>query len=259
MINERFHHVAELSRGVINALAGEAALFVFVALAGCSLHEDKATSEPWVTSFPPRTTIAVAPALNFSGCSTFDPVKVADLMASELSTVPGVGVVSVNRVLAVLAEQGVDQIQSPQHALDICDRLGADRILVFAICEYDAYTPVVGIAAQLYGKQSAEPELDPVTMMRSARPFAIGPDRGTHPVAQVQRTFNARHDAIRQAVEDYASARSAEGKPYGWKKYIASQQLYMRFCCFRMVQDLLEQQGQYATVTQAVAVEEFSR
>lgn len=258
MIEQRFHHVAGTSRGVANAIAAGVALSVLGAFAGCS-HDDKVARESWITSFPPRMTVAVAPALNFSGCSTFDPVKVADLMASELSTVPGVGVVGVSRVLAVLAEQGVDQIQSPLHALEVCDRLGADRILVFAICEYDAYTPVVGIAAQMYGKHAAEPQIDPLSITRNARPFAIGPERGTHPLAQVQRTFNARHDAIREAVQEYAEARSAEGQPYGWKKYLASQQLYMRFCCFRMVQDLLEQQGQCTTVAHAVAVEEFSR
>ena len=100
--------------------------------------------------------VAVAPALNHSGSAEFDPAKVGDLMASELSGLEGVKVVGVSRVLAVLAEQGDVRIRSPEHALEVCERLGVDLILVFAVTEYDAYTPVVGLAAQLYGPWKAE-------------------------------------------------------------------------------------------------------
>jgi hypothetical protein len=59
--------------------------------------------------------VAVAPALNFSGSPAFDPVKVADLMASELAGIPGVGVIGVSRVLAVMRDQGVEHGAMPNH------------------------------------------------------------------------------------------------------------------------------------------------
>ena len=91
---------------------------------GCSQSQERLDGE-WVASQPPDTVIAVAPALNFSGNAQFDPVQVADLMASELSELPQIGVIGVSRVLAVLAEQGVERIQSPEHALQVCENLGA--------------------------------------------------------------------------------------------------------------------------------------
>ncbi|HOW73498.1 MAG TPA: hypothetical protein PKY77_23095 [Phycisphaerae bacterium] len=210
------------------------------AAAACSESRNRHNVE-W-SSAPPDRTIAVAPALNFSGSADFDPVKVADIMASELSESPGIGVIGVNRVLAVLAEQSVDRIQSPEHALQVCDRLGADAILVFALIEYDAYTPVVGIAAQMYTRQATGRQLDPVAASRMARPFDYSlSDRGARPSAEIQRVFNAEHGDVQQEVKEYSDSRTANKSPYGWKKYLRSQQWYLRFCCSRVCRDLNQQ------------------
>jgi hypothetical protein len=218
--------------------------------AGCS--QAKKPLGGWA-AITPNTAIAVAPALNFSGSADFDPVKVADAFASELSQVPGVAVIGVNRVLAVLAEQGANRIQSPEHALAVCDRLGADAIMVFAVTEYDAYTPVVGIAAQMYGRQTQGPQTDAVATSRMARPFPVPEARESlRPWAQSQRTFDARHEIVRDALEEYAKSRNAGDGPYGWKKYVASQEWYLRFCCHTVCQDLLEQSGRMPVSTVAL-------
>ena len=220
---------------------------------GCSNHGRKDFQR---VSFAPVTTVAVAPAMNFSGSTVFDPQQVADWMASELGSVPGIGVVGVNRVLAVLADEGLDRIQSPEHAVEICSRLGTDRILVFAVTEYDPYTPVVGIAAQMYGQQSAEPMLDPVATSRMARPFRIGRQDQHRPWAQSQRTFNGVHEAVHHELRDYAATRVEDDSPYGWKKYLASQELYLRFCCFSVARELMQQQVTDISVVQTAASQE---
>ncbi len=209
-------------------------------------------------SYEPATLVAVAPALNFTGADEFDPVAVADLMSSEMSSIPGLGVIGPNRVMAILVEQGARRIQSPEHALQIAERVGAESILVFAITEYDAYTPVVGLAAQLYAKQPGAPYLDPVAASRMARPFPV-PDRQDTliPVAQVQRVFNAEHDDIRRDVKTYAKSREAKDSPYGWEKYLKSQQLYLRFCCYAVADELMQQQGRGAVMALAADAEEY--
>lgn len=208
---------------------------------GCSQSQERLDSE-WAASQPPNTVIAVAPALNFSGSAQFDPIHVADLMASELSELAGIGVIGVSRVLAVLAEQGVERIQSPEHALQVCERLGADAIVVFAVTEYDAYTPIVGLAAQLYGPRPQGPKLDPVATSRMARPFpVVSPREALRPWAQTQRTFHAEHEDVRCELRRYAEPRSAGRSPYGWRKYLASQTWYLRFCCHVVVGDLMQQ------------------
>lgn len=218
-------------------------------LCGCSQSERAGTTGP---THEPVLTWAVAPALNFSGNAAFDPVQVADLMASELTSVPGLGVIGPNRVLAILVEQGVMRIQSPEHALQVSERLGADAIVVFAITEYEPYTPVVAMAAQVYSRQDRPPVLDPVAASRMARPFPV-PDRrdALRPVAQVQRVFNAEHNEIQRDVECYAESRDAIDSPYGWRKYLKSQQLYLRFCCYAVAGELMAQQGRVPAVAMA--------
>jgi len=223
---------------------------------GCSQATHRREVELY-TSLPEGTTIAVAPALNFSGSLAFDPDKVADLMASELSSFWGIRIIGVNRTLAILAEQGLDRIQSPEHALDVCDRLGADAILVFAVTEYNPYTPVVGIAAQLYGKRPGGPALDPVAASRMARPFPVARRAdATRPWAQVQRVFNASHDAIQRQVRDYAEPRSGNDGPYGWRRYLVSQTEYLRYCCFAVACELMEQQLDEYAADKVAAAEE---
>jgi len=212
---------------------------LWVVTAGCSQSNECLEQER--VAQPLDTLIAVAPALDFSGSAQFDPVQVGDLMASELSERPGIGVIGVSRVLAVLAQQGVDGIQSPSHALQVCETLGADAIVVFAVTEYDAYTPIVGLAAQLYGPRKQESSFDPVATSRMARPFpVVSGQEQLRPWAQTQRTFHAEHDDVRCDVRRYAKTRSASEGPYGWKKYLASQTWYLRFCCNAVIADLMQ-------------------
>jgi hypothetical protein len=190
-------------------------------------------------------TIAVAPALNFSGSTDFDPDKVADLMASELGQVEGVNVIPVSRVLAVMARTGLREVGSPEQARGIREQTGADAILVFAVTEYDPYEPpVVGIAAQLYGEPPwwrGQVDLDPILVSRQARPFAVGSpgDQVRNPIAQTQRVFNGAHDYVEQRVEQFAELRGDDGSAFGWRLYLVSQEHYLRFCSWEVIQELV--------------------
>lgn len=188
-------------------------------------------------------TIAVAPALNQSGSSDFDPNTFADLMASELGYAEGIEVIPVNRVLAVLDAQGAAGVASPTHALELTRLLGADAILVFAVTEYDPYDPpTISISSQLYGDRAGarRERLDPVALSRQAQ-LARSPAepsvRGL--IAQTQRIFDASHESVAQDVRAFAKERGADDSPYGWRKFVVSQQHYIRFCCHETILTLL--------------------
>lgn len=190
------------------------------------------------------TTFAVAPVLNFSGEFSLDPVKAADLLASELTGVAGVTVLPVNRVVAVLIAQGKEQIESPAHALEVAEAVGADAILVVAITEYDAYTPVVGLAMQMYARPDRSlPRLDPIAASRMAGAMTLTEMADAlQPVGQVQLVNNAAHEKVMRAVERYASPRCGKENPFGWRQYVKVQSLYLRFCWHDAIQRLLEQE-----------------
>ncbi len=233
-----------------------ALLSAAMAAVGCSGPKVRTTDIPGPYESP--TLIAVAPALNFSGSSDFDTVQVADLFTSELTMVEGVQVVGVNRVMAVLSRQGCREVASPGHALEICKTIGCDGIVVFAITEYDPYTPVVGVAAQLYMTSAGRfaNRLDPVAASRRASPFPVEEAEGSplKPRAQVQRVYNAAHNIVADAVRRYAEDRGADDGALGWRKYLKSQRHFLRFCCWSAVNEMMGQEY-YRMMAGAVARE----
>jgi hypothetical protein len=194
-------------------------------------------------------TVAVAPAFNVSGAK-LDTNRIADLMASELSYAANVNVLPVSRVLAVLVDQNKSRVESPSHAMEIMRILGADAILVFAVTEYDAYEPpIVGISAQIYGtRRSDKPTgFDPVAFGRLGAP-PRGAFRGTSmdPIAQSDRVFDASHERVRSEIKRFSKIRSADESPYGWRKYLASQQHFIRFCCYQTIRSMIS--GKHAEI-----------
>ncbi|UCF32628.1 MAG: hypothetical protein JSV78_09875 [Phycisphaerales bacterium] len=198
-------------------------------------------------SIPNRTvgpmTVAVAPALNQSGSLDFDSSRFADLMARELSYAEGVKVVPVNRVLALLGAQGVGEVRSPEHAMELARLLGVDGLLVFVVTEYDPYEPpIIGITCQLYGTRPLAPlgGMDPVVLSRQARDYTpAGETRTRGLLAETQRFFDASHESVVDGVREFAEKRGAGGSPYGWRLYLVSQQHFMEYCCHATIRSLL--------------------
>ena len=191
-------------------------------------------------------TIAVAPAVNLSGSSDFDPARFADLMASELGHADGIRVIPVSRVLGVLSSQGVESVVSKTHALELVTLLGADAILVFSVNEYDPYDPpTIGISAQLFGVRpgSGVSGTDPIELTRKTTLPTKRRGTGVRGLlAQTQRVFDASHEAVVREIRDFASRRGADASPYGWRRYVVSQQAFIRFCCHATIAELLREQ-----------------
>ena len=217
-------------------------LFCLSALAcGCCQKEQAVVEQP--AALPASITFAVAPILNFSGKPDLDPIQAADLLASELTSVPGANVIPVNRVMAVLASQGKSQVESPAQAIHVAEAVGADAIIVAAITEYDAYTPVVGLILQMYSVAPARNQsLDAVAASRMSRPFEAPRMASSYaPSAQVQGTYNAMHESVVKHIKKYADDRDETDYPQGWRQYLHMQSLYLRFCWSDAIASLMNQ------------------
>jgi hypothetical protein len=216
--------------------------WALLCLAGCQA-ESESSPQPFTSAVP--LTIAVGPAMNLSGSTDFDPVVVGDIMASELTRFHGVRVAGVDRVLAMMAELGLRRLRSPEDAYELIDRLGVDGILVFAITEYDPYSPpVVGIAAQLYLTDDANglAPFDPLSTSRSAVATAdTAGGQVVGPAAEVQQVFDGADNHTAAELRSFAEARRADRSPYAWRKYMVSQRHFLRFCCSSVARDLLGQ------------------
>ena len=237
MVQGRWHSGIEL----MPWLAFTSAL---IATPGCGGPKVKTTDIPGPYERPKL--IAVAPAMNFSGSSDFDPIQVADLFGSELTMVEGVDVVGVNRVMAVLSRQGTTEVGSPSQALSICETIGCDGIVVMAVTEYDPYTPVVGLAVQIYMTSPGgfASRMDPVAASRQASPFPIDAveDSPLMPRAQVQRVYNGAHDTLVEKVRRFGEDRGGKDGALGWRRYLKRQRLYLRFCCWSAIKEMMGQE-----------------
>jgi hypothetical protein len=56
---------------------------------------------------------------------------------------------------------------------------------------------------------------------------------------QVQRVFNAANEEVREQIHKFAAHRDSHESPYGWRKYIQSQELYVRYCGWATIRTML--------------------
>ncbi len=244
--------VAEKTRRMVVLTAPILNLLLAIALmpaAGCS-QRNRADTPP-----PPIRTIVVAPVLNLSGSPDFDALKITDLFASECVSAGGLQVIPVNLALAQLAREGKSVVESPEDALALARAFGADATVVVAVTEYDPFEPpVIGLIVQWY----AEPARslsgnggDPLAASRAAHepmaPPAYASDGGPRMV-QAQRVFHAADEGVLDDVRSYAARRDGSHSAFGWRKYVKSQELYVRYASSAMIRTILSLEARTRTV-----------
>jgi hypothetical protein len=224
------------SRRILARLTTAAAL---LAIGGCAQRKPLAEPVRIPNVSLGRASVAVAPAINLSGSTDFDPSRVADLMAVELSYADDVSVIPVSRVLGVLAAQGKDRIESPAHALEVLQWLGADAMLVFAVTEYVPFEPPrVGLSAQVYA-DVGHPKVESQTADEQGIQHGASAESAVRVVAEARRVFDASQNAVVAEIQQFAVNRTGDESPYGWRRYVVSQEGFLRFCCHETVAELL--------------------
>jgi len=205
------------------------------AFPGCAEKE----RPPAPVMSPPRVFV-VAPVLNLSGSQDFDALKVTDLVASEFLEFPNVTVVPVNLTLAELARRGKQAVETPADAVELARVLGADATIVTAITEYSPYAPpVIGLIMQWYASSPAaigatgEPAVSEATTV-------LSDETRLAPRWQVQRVYNAADEQVLEQIRSFADAREGHESPYGWRRYVRSQELYVRYATWAMIRTMLK-------------------
>jgi hypothetical protein len=228
-----------------------AALVVIVA--GCAEQVQPYGLERQVTYQSPqrrREVWAVAPALNLSGYRDVDPLLQADLVYGQLQQVNGITVIPVNRVVEVYATLKIDQVQSPEQAIVVCDLLGCDALVVPTVTAYDPYVPPkFGASLQLLGKPTdyARPaSVDPRDLARQATPtksesLAAANAANAKPGAAVQAVgmFDAANGSVREALFTYATGRNDPVGPMGPREYLVSMDRYCGFVYHELILDVI--------------------
>jgi hypothetical protein len=177
-----------------------------------------------------RQVWAVAPAINLSGQGGVDPLLQADLAFEQLQQIGGLTVIPVNRVAQVYVAMGVENVNSPEQAAQVCEALGADGLVVPTITIYDPYNPPkFGGALQLFRTRAS------MAMSGQQQPAeaveAAGQVNAEGGVVLIQSVgmYDASNGSVRDALRVYSAGRHDPVGPLGAKEYLVSMD---RFCGF---------------------------
>ncbi len=197
-----------------------------------------------------RLVVVVAPVLNLSNTGEVDIRKITDTVASELLSFPGLSVIPVNLSAAALARRGKVRVETPQEALELAGEFAADATLVAALMEFDPYYPPrVGLVMQWYEAPG-----------ESAEPSRAGDEAGGRPpggpAVQVQRVYDAACGEVLDDVERYGRRRKGGHSPYGWRKHVVSQELFVRYCCWATIRTMLSQNPAYQSLLRGHGMDE---
>lgn len=190
---------------------------------------------------------AVAPAINLSGQSSVDPLLQADLVFQQLQQVQGLTVIPVDRVVSVFVGLGIDQIQSAEQAMLVCERLGADALLVPAVTAWEPYDPPkMGASLSLFtlpGSFSPPNDVDPRVLARQAspRPGASLPAPGPDGFFQAAGMFDAANGSVREALFRHAQGRTEPMGPFGPREFLVSSDRYASFVYRQLTLRLFDQ------------------
>lgn len=219
---------------------------------GCAPRPELTEPEVLVAPYTTGTTDvlwAVAPLRNESATTAADVLMVSDALAARAAEVRGVKCLPVNRTIAAMRSLRMTSVNSPGDARKLAQALGCDGILVGTITAYDPYEPPsLGLTIGLYARDgSAIAEqgngLDVRQLAASPTdPRAGGGQWSDRPLSVAAEHLDAKNHEVQMNLKRYAEGRHDPGGPLGWKRYLASMDLYADFAAFWTLHRLLDQE-----------------
>lgn len=229
-------------RGERWALA--AALAVWATVLGALLLVPGCTGGPELR--PPEVVVApydasagevlwgVVPLRNESGSTVLDRYAISDKVVAAVEEVQGVRCVPLNRTIDAMRALKMSDLRSPQDVRELADEMGVDGLLIGAITAYDPYTPTLGLSLALYGKRGALGQLgakalDARALSSSPVESGVASENADRPLAIVSENLDGKNHQVQMDVRSYAEGRTEAMSALGWRRYLASMDLFSEF------------------------------
>ena len=229
-----------------------AALIAIGLTAGCKTGP--ALTPPQVLASPYDTVSgevlwAVVPLRNESGTTLLNPEEVSDKVVAAAAQVRGVRVVPLDRTLHAMRALRMNGIYSPADAKRLAEEMGVDGLLLGSITAWDPYDPPqLGLALALYARPGSmkrgERPIDPRSL--SYQPTDYNPfPQSTYtdaPTAAVSEFLDGKNHQVQMDLKHYAAGRHETDSAMGWKRYLASMDLFSEFAAWHAVGRLLDRE-----------------
>ena len=238
---------------MLTRFARAAMIALGLAAAGCA--SEPALTPPQGLASPYDTVTgevlwAVAPFRNESGTTLLDADDISDKVVAAAAQVRGVRALPLNRTLHAMRALNMTGIGSPADAKRLAQEMGVDGLILGSITAYDPYDPPkLGLALALYARPGSmnrrgERPLDPRTL--SSQPTDYNPfPRSTYtdaPTSAVSEFLDGKNHQVQMDLRHYAAGRHEPDSAMGWKRYLASMDLFSEFAAWHAVGRLLDRE-----------------
>lgn len=203
--------------------------------------------------YPSRPTPAIwaiAPLRNESGTSACDPLALTDKVAQAAAQVRGLRVLPLNRTLEAMRASEMPEVASPADAVKLAGDLGADGIIVGSITAYDPYNPpTIGLNLVLIPRPGRLAKRDPKPMdhmelrYQSRGDAALTSSPWIGGVASsISIVLDGKNNQVLGDLRTYAMGRSEGRSALGWRRFLASIDLYSEFAAWHAVTALVDEE-----------------
>jgi hypothetical protein len=171
----------------------------------------------------------------------------SEALASELAQFPGFEVFRAYRQASEPKPQSgydsatakVTGAESQSYVKD----LDVDAVIIGSITEYDPYTPRIGVTLTLIRTRQPDSTrrfADLELLAQRGKPLVVTePETGEVLAIRVERIFDSRQDAVKNALARYAATRASNGSPAGADQY-RWESNYIQFVSNAMIRELLK-------------------
>lgn len=235
------------TRSVVAAVLGAAVVTMAAGLGGCAGRPDLTAPEVQVAPYGTvgnEIVWALAPLRNESGVSQVDVLAVSDTFVGVLTEVRGITCLPMNRTLAAMRALDMASVNSPTDAKRLAAMLGADGVVVGTITAWEPYDPPkLGVNVALFARDGAmgvsPTGVNPVNLANSpvdTRPAGFA----ERPLAVVSEHLDGKSHEVQMDVRRYAEGRHEGATALGWRRYMASMELFTQFAANHLAGRLLQ-------------------
>lgn len=190
---------------------------------------------------------AVVPLGNESGVSYVDTLMVSDTLVNKIDEARGLACLPLNRTIAAMRSRNMNAVRSPAEARALANLLGVDGLIVGTVTSYDPYNPPkFGMKLALFSREAdgGVMSVDPMRL-QMAYTDAIRTQRTRYddkPIATLSEHLDGANHEVQMEAMRYAVGRHEPGSSLGWRRVLASMDLYTEFSAQIAVSRLLEQE-----------------
>lgn len=191
----------------------------------------------------------VVPLRNESGTLLVDPYRVTDKVVGAAAQVQGVRTLPLNRTLEAMRALQMDEPRTPADIERLAQVMGVDGLIVGSITAYDPYDPpVLGLSLALHARTGSTGRSGSalnVDALRHRTTEGEPPARSNFqeaPASVVSVHLDGKSHQVQMDAKTYAEGRHDAAGALGWRRYLASMDLYTEFAAWHAVRRLLDQE-----------------